>query len=215
MTDEKLIALTFDDGPNLSATPLVLDKLEKHGIVGSFFIIADSVTAESVEQMKRAHAMGCEICNHSKTHSFMDKLSAEEIRSEIEYTSDLIEKTVGYRPRFFRPPYIAVNQTLFDNVGLPFICGKGCNDWELDVPADYREKTVLAQSEDGDIVLLHDMENNFNTVEALDGIIDGLKERGFRFVTVSELFEKKGVEPVCDGTPVIYSNVLSPYRPSF
>lgn len=74
----KVIALTFDDGPNTDTTPLVLDKLEEHGIVASFFVIGNNITDESAEVMKRAYNMGCDIENHSQSHPDMTKMTADE-----------------------------------------------------------------------------------------------------------------------------------------
>ena len=191
-----LISLTFDDGPNTIITPQVLDLLEEHGITASFFLIADSITPESAEMVRRAHAMGCTIENHSRTHGFMDRMTPEEIREEVAYCTGRITEITGEPPMFFRPPYIAVNQTMYDNIGLPFICGAGCEDWVPTVSAQERAERVLAHAEDGQIVLLHDMQWNQSTVEALKTIIPELKKRGFRFVTIRRLFEEAGVTPV-------------------
>lgn len=195
MADEKLIALTFDDGPNTVTTPKVLDILEKHHAVGSFFLVGNCINPESARVGERAHKMGCEICNHSRSHSAMPELSPEEIRSEIEYTSEQCKAISGYYPAFFRPPYIAVNDVMFENIELPFICGYGCNDWDSNVSTDERVEKVLAQACHGAIILLHDMEGNDKTVEALDRIIPALRSEGYSFVTVSELFKRCGVEP--------------------
>ena len=79
MSEEvKYIALTFDDGPNATTTNEVIDKLEKYGIVASFFLIGNNVNDESAKAVKRAYDLGCEIDNHSRTHSNMKELSAEE-----------------------------------------------------------------------------------------------------------------------------------------
>lgn len=195
MADEKLIALTFDDGPNTVTTPRVLDILEKYCTVGSFFLVGNCINDESARAAERANKMGCEICNHSRTHAAMPELSPEEIRSEIEYTSKLCEAISGYTPAFFRPPYIAVNDVMFDNIDLPFICGYGCNDWVDTVSVDERVERVLAQACHGAIILLHDYEGNEKTVEALDKIIPALRSEGYSFVTVSDLFMRCGVEP--------------------
>ena len=198
------IALTFDDGPNTTITPQVLDILEEHGIAASFFLIADNINPESAQQVRRAMSLGCDIQNHSRTHGFMNQMTPEQIREEICFCSDRIIEITGKAPTFFRPPYIAVNQTLFDEVDLTFICGVGCEDWVPEVPAEERARRVLATAEDGEIVLLHDMTGNINTVEALKTIIPELKQRGFSFCTVPQLFEECGVTPVRNR---IYSNV--------
>ena len=198
------IALTFDDGPNTEITPQVLDILEENGVRASFFLIADAITPESARMARRAFEMGCEINNHSKTHDFMDKMAPETIRAEIRYCTDRIVEITGIAPRFFRPPYIAVNQALYDNVDLPFICGVGCEDWVPEVTAQQRIDRLLSTVKDGDIILLHDMPGNKNTVEALRTVIPAWKERGFAFVTCGELFDLKGVTPK---KGKIYSNV--------
>ena len=202
---QPIIALTFDDGPNTVITPEVLDTLEENGAVGTFFLIARNITPESAEVVRRAKAMGCDIENHSLTHGFMDRMTAEEIRAEVQACTDRITEITGRAPRFFRPPFIAVNRTMYDNIGLTFICGAGCEDWVPDVSARERAERVLANAEDGQIVLLHDMQRNVNTVEALKVIVPELKKRGFRFVTCAQLFEEKGVTP---RRGWLYSNAL-------
>lgn len=200
-----VIALTFDDGPNTVITPQVLDILEKEGIVGTFFLIAQNITPESAEMVRRARAMGCDIENHTVTHPFMDKLSVEEIREEVQTCTDRIVEITGEAPEFFRPPFIAVNQAMYDNIDLTFICGIGCEDWVPAVTAQERIDRVLANAADGQIVLLHDMEWNVNTVEALKTIIPELKKRGYEFATVSQIFKMKNVTPKRGW---LYSNVL-------
>lgn len=200
-----VIALTFDDGPNTVITTQVLDLLEEHGIVATFFLIAQNITPESAEVVRRAVSMGCEIENHSVTHGFMNQMTAEQIRSEVQTCTDRIVEITGRKPQFFRPPFIAVNQTLYDNVDLTFICGMGCEDWVPDVSAEERARRVLANAADGQIVLLHDMQWNVNTVEALKTIIPELKKRGYEFATVSQIFAKKNVTPKRNW---LYSNVL-------
>ena len=199
------IALTFDDGPNTTITPQVLDILEEHGIVSTFFLIAGNITPESAEMVRRAQKMGCDIENHSVTHGFMDKMTTEQIREEVAECTRQIKEITGRKPMFFRPPFIALNQDMFDNIDLTFICGSGCEDWVPTVPAEDRARRTLANAKDGEIVLLHDMQGNVNTVEALRTIIPGLKARGFTFHTVADLFRSCGVIPVRNR---LYSNVF-------
>lgn len=199
------IALTFDDGPNTTITPQVLDLLEEHQIVASFFLISRNITPESALQARRAYDMGCTIENHTVTHREMNTMSPEEIQEEINGCTEKIVEITGEEPRFFRPPFISLSQTLFDTVDLPFICGSGCEDWVPTVSAEERARRVLANAKDGEIVLLHDMDRNVNTVEALKTIIPELKRRGFTFCTIRQIFEECGVTPVRNR---IYSNVF-------
>lgn len=151
MSEEvKYIALTFDDGPNSTTTNEVIDKLEKYGIVASFFLVGNNIDDESAKAVKRAYDLGCEIDNHSRTHSNMTELSAEEIKAEYDYTDGKVYEITGEHTKFFRPPYIAVHQIMFDNIDVPFIAGIGANDWEDRVTAEMRARMILKQAKDGD-----------------------------------------------------------------
>lgn len=192
--EKPIIALTFDDGPNTTTTAEILDLLVKYNVRASFFLVGTNITEESAEVVKRAYDLGCEINNHSKTHSYMNEMSAEEIKEEVAFVSDKVKEITGETTRFFRPPYIAVNDTMYENIDMPFISGAGCNDWEDSVSADMRVQRIKRQLRDGVIILMHDAEGNSKTVEALDTLIPELLEMGYQFATVSELFEAKGVE---------------------
>lgn len=207
--EAKVIALTFDDGPSATTTNEVLDKLEKYGIVASFFLVGDNITDESAKTVKRAYDMGCEINNHSRSHSNMTELSAEDIQAEYRYVDDKVFEITGEHTKFFRPPYIAVHQVMFDNIDVPFIAGISASDWDDRMTAEKRARTILKQAKDGDIILLHDMEGNSATVEALDTIIPELQAQGYKFVTVSELFEAKGITPDMEK---VYTNVMQKYQ---
>lgn len=195
-----MIALTFDDGPNTTTTNQVLDKLELYGVPASFFLIGNNISSGSAEVVKRAYQMGCEIDNHSKSHGYMNQMTPEEIIEEVQYVSDKVEEITGEPTKFFRPPYIATNADMYANIDMPFICGAGCNDWDNKVTVQERIDNTINQVQDGTIILLHDAQGNFQTVEALDTIIPTLLEQGYQFVTVSELFEAKGVEINPDDT---------------
>lgn len=206
--DKPVVALTFDDGPNTVTTVQVLNKLEEYGVTASFFLVGTNITDETKDIVKRAYDMGCEIDSHSKTHSYMNQMTADEIKEEISYVDDKLMEIIDKPAPFFRPPYIAVNDTMYQNIDKPFICGFGCDDWDPKVTIDERTERTLEQVQDGAIILLHDSYNNFQTVAALDKIIPALQEQGYRFVTVTELFNVKGVEISGDDTN-LYSLVQS------
>lgn len=194
MGDKKIIALTFDDGPSETTSMKVLNKLKQHGVPGSFFLIGDNIIPEREYIIKEELAYGCDIENHSLTHSDMTKLDLETVRSEIEETTRRIVAVTGKEPEFFRPPYILYNDEMFDVIPYIFICGLACDDWVPEVTAQERAKKVLEGARDNMLVLLHDSEGNDNTVEALDIIIPELKNRGFEFVTIRELFARAGID---------------------
>ncbi|WP_081660409.1 glycoside hydrolase family 11 protein [Pseudobutyrivibrio ruminis] len=202
--NQKLIALTFDDGPS-STTSQVLDVLEKYNVKATFFLIGQNVNSNTASIVQRQVKMGCELACHSYTHEDMTKMNASQIRNQIDWTASAIKNTAGVDVKFFRPPYISVNNTMYQNIDLPFIQGSMHNDWESSISASQRVNSVLSSAKDGDIILLHDFQGNSQTVSALPQIIEGLKNQGYTFVTVSELFEMKGVNPNVEYK--IWSNV--------
>ena len=190
----KMVALTFDDGPS-STTSEVLDVLEQYNVKATFFLIGEQISMDTLPIMQRQINMGCELANHSYNHVDMSNMSAGDIQNQINWTSSAIKNAVGYDVKFFRPPYLATSNAMYQNIDLAFIQGVSCNDWESGVSASQRANTILSSVEDGSIILLHDFQGNTNTVQALPTIIEGLQAQGYTFVTVSELFENKGVNP--------------------
>lgn len=195
MIERKLVALTFDDGPTIGITHDVLDVLEENNASASFFLIGQQITDDTRYLIKRAYDMGCSIENHSRTHSMMTQLTEQEIENEISYTTELIEDITGEKPEFFRPPYIVYDQKMYEHIDLAFICGYGCEDWVPTVTTEQRVERILHDIKPGNIVLLHDMVNNTQTVEAIRIIIPELKKQGYEFVNIRELFRQSGVKP--------------------
>lgn len=194
-TGTKLIALTFDDGPNTTTTNEVLDILEEYNAKASFFLIGVNINEDSAKSVKRAYDMGCEIDNHSKTHSNMGGMSPEDIKAEVAYVDEKVLEITGEHTKFFRPPFIDVSQTMYDNIELPFICGIDCQDYMENVTAQERADYIMNGARDGVIVLLHDAAGNSQTVEALKIVMPQLVEQGYEFVTLTELFERQGETP--------------------
>ena len=188
-------ALTFDDGPDQEQTALVLDQLEKHRAMATFFVIGSRLDDSVAPLIRRMVSLGCEVGNHSWSWSSLDRASPEEIRSSVDRTSAAIERYAGAPPRFFRPPDLADSELLHANVHLPFVGGVLGKDW-ADTSVQQRVANVLAGVRDGAIILLHDVQPDPHpTPEALDILIPELRRRGYELVTVSELFRRKGVEP--------------------
>lgn len=195
----KYLCMSFDDGPNNipgdNTMNDMLDIMEKYKVPASFFLIGQKITEENKKVIRRAVEMGCDIQNHSWTHSFMAEMTAEEIRDEYKKCDDAIIEITGVRPTFFRPPYINLSQTMYDNINVPFICGCGCNDWEADKDADFRYEHIMQAAQNGTIFLLHVMEGNKATLDALERAIPELLVQGYEFVNLPDLFEKCGVNP--------------------
>ncbi len=192
-TTKPMVALTFDDGPDLEITPQILALLDQYNIKASFFLIGNLLNEETTQLAKKTYQMGHEINNHTMNHPAMSKMSQEEILAETKPLTDLIIQITGEKPKFFRPPYIDVSDTLFETVDMTFICGMGCEDWVPTVSAAQRAESMLNMAKDGAIFLLHDMKGNVATVEALKVVIPKLLEQGYQFVTLTQLFHAKGV----------------------
>ena len=195
---DKLIALTFDDGPNTYTTPKVLDLLEQYDAKASFFLIGDKITDESAQVARRAYDMGCEIDSHSKTHSDMTQMTYDDIVAEMTYVNEAVYGITGEYPKFFRPPYLNVNDTMYEAIEIPFITGFSSSDSNSSLTADDVTQNVLNAAKDGAIILMHDFYGNDKTVEALGTILPTLADQGYEFVTLSELFSRRGEVPVDD-----------------
>lgn len=194
---KKYLCLSFDDGPSDDSTMNdMLDVLEKHNVKASFFIIGNKVNADNASVVKRAVSLGCDIQNHSWTHSFMSKMTRSQIIEEYEKTDLLLEELTGRRAEFFRPPYLDVSDDVYEAVKVPFIFGKGdCKDWEVSSTKDFRFEKLISAAEDGTIYLLHVSEGNKATVDAVNEAIPVLKNMGYEFVTVPEIFKLENVNP--------------------
>ncbi|WP_408068577.1 polysaccharide deacetylase family protein [Vibrio ulleungensis] len=196
-TSEKLIALTFDDGPwNADITDQVLDTLNQHQVKATFYLNGKGM-ASNPNATSSIIGHGHEIGNHSYSHDRLVFKTPTEIAYEIETTNQLI-RSAGYEGDItFRPPY---GKKLFV---LPHYLSQ--QDivtvmWSIE-PETYSEinkssesiaEFVIEQSKPGAIILLHVLgSKNTHARDALPSIIDGLKQDGFEFVTVSELLEKK------------------------
>lgn len=191
---KKYVSLTFDDGPcNKEPDTMndMLNILEKHNVVASFFLIGNKITEQNKKVIKRAFDMGCDIENHSWTHPDMTQLTKEELIEEYEKTDNAIIEITGVRPQFFRPPFVLINDLMFKTIPTPFICGHGCEDWVDSVSVEERLERMLEKTQDGIMYLLHVMEGNTKTLEVVDKIIPMLKADDYEFVTVPKLFELK------------------------
>ncbi len=220
---KKYVCLSFDDGPHYntgatspydpakSTSMAVMDVLETYGVPASFFVIGKNIDKNkdnAKKVMQRGVSLGCDYQNHSYSHIRMGKnsdpaMTAAQMKQEISSTSALIKEITGVEPKFFRPPYIDVNDLMYETIGLHFIKGLGTNDSKAEVTTQERIDAVLNNVQNGDIVLMHDFANNYQTVEAIKTIIPTLIERGYTFVTVTELFNLRS-----NGMPALHNKVL-------
>ena len=191
----KIIALTFDDGPSPDVTPAILDILAEFNIPATFFLIGKNISPETEPVVQRAVSLGCEIGQHSFSHPVMTTLSTTEIKAEVDEATKRIEKITGTAPRFFRPPYCAVNDTMISLIPMTLIGGYGVGDYDPHLPVEVRIERLLKRAKDGSILVMHDSQGNVNTIETVRRIIPALFGREYAFVTVSQLFAQKEIHP--------------------
>jgi len=150
----KYVALSFDDGPSLKCTPLMLDVLEENGVNASFFLIGQNITEETAPIIRRMVQMGCDVENHTYSHPNLTQIPDSLILSEVAKTDSLIEAYAGAKPVYLRPPFTAHNAHVAGLVdGKIFISGLSCQDWRADMPVEDRVTKTLARVEDGRILL--------------------------------------------------------------
>jgi len=196
---DKVLALTFDDGPDPRYTPKILDILAQKGVQATFFIVG-SAGALNTDILERIYREGHAIGNHTFTHLNTTIASPERLAFEINATQRLIESTVGARTTLFRAPYgddlepqtidAAQALTLAGSLGyLSIGMDIDPKDWRRPLPSQIVTATLeQATKSEGKVILLHDAGGiRTSTIEALPQIIDKLREAGFRFVPVHEL----------------------------
>ena len=190
-SNAKLVALTFDDGPNEEMTALVLDKLEKYDVVASFFVIGQLINESTQPTLERMVSMGCEINNHSWGWGSMNEMTPEEIRESIDMTSAAIKKYSGQEPKFFRPPNLASSDVLHETVGLPFTSGVLGMDWAGcgTEAEDGAERTRWCS---GRRNYTSSMYSRIRIPRSAGHSYPGTQKQGYLIVTVSELFRRKG-----------------------
>lgn len=191
----KLIALTFDDGPNPQSSPKILDIMEQYHTVCTFMTVGRCVNSNTRKYLERAHALGCEICNHTWEHPFLSTISAKERRETIEKTNEVIKSITGHNPNFFRPPYIDCDQGVLDDIPVPGLNGFSSDDWKKSTSPQEIYKNVMKQAKHGAIIVMHDISHNTRTPEALKTLVPALLEEGYTLVTVTDLFTSMGVVP--------------------
>ncbi|WP_410596351.1 polysaccharide deacetylase family protein [Amycolatopsis sp. lyj-23] len=189
-TSEKIVALTFDDGPDPAGTATILDTLKRRAVPATFFLIGREIAAHP-DLARAIAAAGHEIGNHSFSHERMIGVTPSWVADEVEATDALI-RTTGYTGEIlFRPPY---GKKLF---ALPqYLAAHHRTTITADVAPDSDgtpdaatvEQAVVDQVRPGSIVVLHAMyASREQTRRAIGPILDQLEQRGYRFVTVSQL----------------------------
>ena len=195
-TTEKVVALTFDDGPTAHHTPAVLETLAAHEVPATFYLNGLPASKEQQTVASIAEA-GHEIGNHGWHHDRMVLMTPSRVRREIIDTDTAI-RAAGYDgPITFRPPYGA------KLVVLPWVLSRmnrktilwnvAPEDWDnLAEPPETLAARTIAQTRPGSIIILHPMfDSGISTRAAIPLIVEGLKADGYRFATVSDLLNMR------------------------
>ncbi|MBZ9608301.1 polysaccharide deacetylase family protein [Clostridium estertheticum] len=189
--ENKVVALTFDDGPDPVNTPKIIKVLRENNIQGTFFCIGKQIEAcKSI--IKEAYEDGNVISNHSWAHKDFATINAAEIRNEVTLTENEINKVIGKTPALIRVPYGDTNDAVQNSLTTlnykNIIWSTDTLDWEQ-CEVDNIVKNVVENVRPGEIILMHCNEDKKVTTEALPQIISKLKEMGYSFVTVDKLLE--------------------------
>ncbi|EEG77901.1 polysaccharide deacetylase family protein [Dethiobacter alkaliphilus] len=186
---ERLVSLTFDDGPDKVVTPEIINILNSYGVKGNFFFIGENVLMNP-DVVRYAYYDGHLVLNHSFFHDDYTGKSADFIGRDIDRTSDAFKEVIGEIPVLFRPPEEIITHNLLTSIkerDFKIVT------WSLDT-LDWRVKdkdtlvrTVLDNITPGGIVLMHSIAGNEATAEALPEIIEGLHAKGYEIVTLDRL----------------------------
>ena len=182
----KVIALTFDDGPG-PYTAQLLDILDQHGAKATFFLIGSKVSGQA-SVVRNIQARGHQLGNHSWSHPELPKLPVGQIAGEIDRTNDAIKQATGIKPTVMRPPYGAVNSVVLEQLRLhgmsSILWSVDTRDW-ADRNSDIVCSRAVAGAHPGAIILMHDIHQT--SVGAVPCILSALKQQGYSFVTVQGL----------------------------
>ncbi len=183
--EEKVVALTFDDGPSPFTTPKVLDALEKHQAKATFFIVGQMVRHRE-KILERIVADGNAIGNHTHRHAYHpDEATAKD---ELRFCNQAIYRVVGFYPTLFRPPggvQDSWTARLAKSEGMASIIWTGSSADTATTSPEVVYKNVIAAARPGAIILMHDVKEH--TAAAVPAILDKLQKEGYRCVTVPEM----------------------------
>ena len=186
---QKMVALTYDDGPNPNATNAILNTLEKYNARATFFDLGYLVERYPTVA-KRELAIGCEVGSHSYDHKNFNKLTNQEVLADVAKTDAAFRKAIGKSPSLFRPPYGNCDSRVRELIPMPiYLWSVDTLDWKSRNAAEIVKQVKAAGNLDGKVILMHGIYGS--TAEATAQLVPYLQEQGYELVTVSELMQKK------------------------
>jgi len=214
-TQKRIVTLTFDDGPHPVYTPQILDILAEYQVTATFFVVGSHVE-KYPEIVERIYREGHEIGNHTYNHINVPTANAAQLSSEIFQTSIKIMELTGEYPLYVRPPrgmYDSRFRRLSELMGMRIILWSlSSQDWLETMTPEKIENRVLQRVTPGDIILFHDSgslvksegASRLRTVQALPGIIEGLKEQDYQIVSLTRLLRYPLSDEVSDEEDLHY-----------
>ncbi|MEO5996792.1 MAG: polysaccharide deacetylase family protein [Chitinophagaceae bacterium] len=191
-TDNREIALSFDDGPAPSYTPEILELLNDHKIKAAFFCIGNRINGNET-LLRRLHEDGHMIGNHSYSHHFwFDLFSTREMLADLKMMDQAMEKVTGLKPRLFRPPYGVTNPNLRKAIEQGNYIPVGWNIRSMDTVIKDEKKLltkVTKALKPGAILLFHDTSKT--TLAILPSFIKQVNEKGYKIVRLDKLLKLK------------------------
>lgn len=197
-TNKKIVALTFDDGPNEPYTSQILEILAKYNIKATFFPVGENIVRES-DALKKMTEAGHEIGIHSYSHAFFKPIISLTYKDEILKSQTLIKKITGQTPTLFRPPWFFRTSSMLKSVkalDLTPVTGTFGSFWEVfKVSPQKIASDGIKNTKPGTILVFHDGYNNRGTnrnktVQAVAILVPKLIQDGYKFMTVSELLKQ-------------------------
>ena len=185
--EEKVVAISFDAAWGADKTRKIVQTLQEKGAKATFFLVGFWVDAYKEEVAFLADS-GMELGNHSKNHLHMSTLNGAKLKEEVEYVNRAVRTLTGVTPRVFRAPFGEYDDKLLSAVEsagmIPIQWDVDSLDWK-GISGEEIVKRVVGKVRNGSIILCHN--NSDHILDALPAILDQLTEKGYRFVTMSEL----------------------------
>jgi peptidoglycan/xylan/chitin deacetylase (PgdA/CDA1 family) len=196
--DRGAVALTFDDGPDPRWTPRVLTILKQHGVHATFFVCG-SMARLHPELLERIVADGHAVGTHSETHGQLERETADGVRSDISQGIEAVEAVTEVRPTLFRPPRGQCGGSVLSEAvrrGLTTVMWSVAFDRTAETDSRLLTRRLLSMIRGGEIVLMHDGTvtgrwDREATVRELPRLIEGIRRKGLRLVSVPEILRKK------------------------
>ena len=190
---DKMIALTFDDGPSTKTMVQVLDLLKQYNAKATFFIVGKKINASTKPVLQRAVDAGHELANHTMDHLKTAELTEEEILAQVADCQAAVKEAVGVDMYYFRAPFGSIDDRMYQLIQMPFMgAAITTGDGTIGSIAADRAWKATSQAYDGAIVLMHCFQGNDETVKALEIVLPELQAQGYEFVTLTDLYTRNG-----------------------